>query len=208
MAAVSQWAHDNGVKVHVDGARLFNAVVSKGYSVREFSSHADTVSLCFSKGLGCPMGSILVGDAETIYRARRARKVFGGALRQAGMMAAAAIYALEHHIDRMKEDHDNARAFAALIAKIDGVRLNLSDVESNLVFFEIDPELGTAEQLSVALLKRGVKINSSGPHRLRACTHLDVTLENVVHAAQIVRESITDGFADVQSTVKSAYASR
>ena len=154
------------------------------------------------------MGSILVSDAGTIYRARRARKLFGGALRQAGMMAAAAIYALENNIDRLQQDHDNAQAFAAEIAQIDGIRLKPSNVESNLVFFEIEPELGTSAQLSAKLLQRGVKINPSGPLRLRACTHLDVTRADVLHAARIVRECVTQGFADIQSTTNGAYASR
>lgn len=208
MNAVADWAHRNGLKVHVDGARLFNAALAQGYSAREFVQQADTISICFSKGLGCPMGSILVGDAQTIYLARRARKLFGGALRQAGMMAAAAIYALENNIERLKEDHDNAQAFAREIAQIDGIRLKVSDVESNLVFFEIDPELGTSAQLSSRLLQQGIKINPSGPQRLRACTHLDVTRADVLYAAKIVRECMASGFADAPSTVNAAYASR
>lgn len=210
MARVGKWAHDHGLKVHVDGARLFNAVVANGYTAREFARHADTVSLCFSKGLGCPMGSILVGDAATMYRARRARKLFGGALRQAGMMAASALYALEHNIERMRDDHANAKAFATSIAQVDGIRLNVAEVESNLVFFEVDPKLGTSAQLSAKLLQRGVRINPSGPQRLRACTHLDVTLEEVMRAADIVRECVESGFASVNGSAAAsgAYASR
>jgi threonine aldolase len=154
------------------------------------------------------MGSILVGDAATIYRARRARKLFGGALRQAGMMAAAAIYALENHIERLQEDNDNAKAFAEAIAEIDGVRLNVADVESNLVFFEVEPELGTSAQLSAKLAQRGVRINPSGPLRLRACTHLDVKLPDVLRAASIVRECIESGFSDANASAHGAYASR
>ena len=131
MARVGNWAHDHGLKVHVDGARLFNAVVANGYSARDFARYADSVSICFSKGLGCPMGSILVGDGATIHRARRARKLFGGALRQAGMMAAAAIYALENHIDRLKDDHDHARAFAKSISTIDGIRIDADVVSAH-----------------------------------------------------------------------------
>lgn len=200
MARVSEWARRNGLKVHCDGARLFNAVTAEGYSAREFAKHADTVSICFSKGLGCPMGSILVGDAATIKLARRARKVFGGALRQAGMMAAAAIYAMEHHVDRLKIDHENARLFAETIAAIDGIRLNAAEVESNLVFFEIDPKLGTPAQLSAMLTQRGVRINPSVGGRMRACTHLDVTREQVQRAAEIIRECIATGFKDVAGT--------
>jgi threonine aldolase len=210
MNRVANWAHDSGLKVHVDGARIFNAAIAGGYSVREFTRHADSISICFSKGLGCPMGSILVGDAATIYRARRARKAFGGALRQAGMMAAAAIYALEHHVDRLKEDHVNARAFADVIANVEGIRINVDDVESNLVFFEIAPESGTSAQLSAQLLEQGVRINPSGPQRLRACTHLDVTREEVLRAADAVRTCMERGVerAVVNHLVGTAYASK
>ena len=210
MARVGNWAHDNGLKVHVDGARLFNAAIAAGYGVKEFVRYADSVSICFSKGLGCPMGSILVGDAATIYRARRARKAFGGALRQAGMMAAAAIYALEHHVDRLQVDHDNARAFAEAISSIDGIRINVANVESNLVFFEVAPERGTSAQLTSRLLERGVKMNPSGPQRLRACTHLDVTRSDLIRAAETVRECMESGIAQANGShlAESAYASR
>ena len=188
MDRVSRWARQNKLKVHVDGARLFNACVAKGYSARDFAQHADTVSICFSKGLGCPMGSILVGDAETIRKARRARKMFGGALRQAGMMAASALYALEHNIDRLEEDHDNARAFADAIAEIDGIKLNPADVETNLVFFEVDPRKMTGAELSARLREKKVIAYASGnPQRLRACTHLDVTRDDLMQVADILR---------------------
>jgi threonine aldolase len=211
MNRVAGWAHENGLKVHVDGARLFNAAIAGGYSARDFVQHADSISLCFSKGLGCPMGSILVGDSATIYRARRARKAFGGALRQAGMMAAAAIYALEHHVERLREDHENALAFARAIAEIDGIQIHLEHVESNLVFFEVEPGRGTAAQLSARLLERGVKVNpSGGPQRLRACTHLDVTRADLLRAAAAVGECLKDGInkADTSHLKGTAYASR
>lgn len=210
MVRVANWAHDAGLKVHVDGARIFNAAIVGGYTVKEFTRHADTVSICFSKGLGCPMGSILVGDAATMYRARRARKAFGGALRQAGMMAAAAIYALEHHVDRLREDHDNARAFADAIATIDGIRINADVVESNLVFFEIAREHGTSAQLSARLLEHGVRLNPSGPQRLRACTHLDVTRSDLLRAADAVRTCMQQGVGQAAANhlVGTAYASK
>jgi threonine aldolase len=210
MVRVATWAHDHGLKVHVDGARIFNAAIAAGYSVKDFCRHADTVSICFSKGLGCPMGSILVGDSAAIYRARRARKAFGGALRQAGMMAAAAIHALEHHVDRLQEDHENARVFANAIATIDGIRINVENVESNLVFFEVDPARGTSAQLSARLMERGVRINPSGPQRLRACTHLDVTRAELLDAAGAVRECLAAGISQANGShlAESAYASR
>ncbi|MBS0204803.1 MAG: aminotransferase class V-fold PLP-dependent enzyme [Planctomycetes bacterium] len=210
MARVGNWAHDHGLKVHVDGARLFNAATAQKYSVRDFARYADTISICFSKGLGCPMGSILVGDAATIYKARRARKLFGGALRQAGMMAAAAIYALEHNVERLQTDHDNARAFAEAISTVCGLRIIVENVESNLVFFEIDPARGTSAQLSARLMERGVRINPSGPYRLRACTHLDVTRADVLQAADMVREAMETDLAQANGShlAGSAYASR
>lgn len=196
MVRVGEWAREHKLKVHVDGARLFNAVVSGGYSALDFVSHADSVSICFSKGLGCPMGSILAGDTATIQRARRARKVFGGALRQAGMMAASAIYALEHHVERLKIDHDNACAFARAISGIEGIHVNLAEVESNLVFFEIDAGLGTSSQLSTQLTERGVRMYPFGQQRLRACTHLDVTTSDVLRAADTIRECLALGVND------------
>lgn len=184
---VCDWAHSNRLLVHMDGARLFNACLAGGYSLRDVGSLVDSVSICFSKGLGCPMGSILVGRKEFIHKARRARKVFGGALRQAGMVAAAAQYALDLHVERLKEDHANARRLADRLAKIKGVTIDPTRVETNLVFFEIDPEWGTAAQLSAALREQGVRINpSSGPQRLRACTHLDVDAPAIDAAAEIV----------------------
>ena len=210
MARVGNWAHENGLKVHVDGARLFNAAIAQSYSVKEFARYADSISICFSKGLGCPMGSILVGDAGTIYRARRARKLFGGALRQAGMMAAAAIYALEHNVQRLQIDHDNAKIFAQAISQIDGIKIHVENVESNLVFFEVASDRGTSAQLSARLLERGVKINPSGPQRLRACTHLNVTKADLLRAAEMVRECMESGIAQANGShlAGTAYASR
>jgi threonine aldolase len=208
MARVSRWAHEHGLKVHVDGARLFNATTAQGYSVRDFANLADSVSICFSKGLGCPMGSILIGDGAAIHKARRARKQFGGALRQAGMMAAAAIYALEHHIDRLQDDHDNARRFAHAISGIEGIRINLNEVETNLVFFEVDSALGTSAQLSAKLLSQGVKISPFGPQRLRACTHLDVSRDDVLAAAEAVKMCVENGLADTVEYHAGAYAAR
>jgi threonine aldolase len=207
---VSDWAHRNGLKVHMDGARLFNACVARGYSAANVTEHLDTVSICFSKGLGCPMGSILAGSGEDMQRARRARKLFGGALRQAGIPAAACAYALDHNIDRLAEDHANAKLFARTIADVPGIRVDAAGVETNLVFFEIDPEFGTAAQLSAAMLKRDIKLNSAGgPHRLRACTHLDVDREGVLRAAAAIRECLAEGFdGRPLKAANGAYAAR
>lgn len=203
---ICEWAHRYGLKVHLDGARLFNAVVASGTRPRDMVRQIDTISICFSKGLGCPMGSILVGSAEDIAKARRARKLFGGALRQAGIVAAAALYAMEHHVDRLRIDHANAQAFADALRSVDGVTLEPADVQTNLVFFNVDRELGNATQLSAKLRQRGVLINASGPQRLRGCTHLDVDRDAVLRAASAVAESVSEGFAMLAGSETGPYA--
>lgn len=190
---VCDWAHERGLKTHLDGARLFNAVVATGESVSDICAGLDTVSICFSKGLGCPLGSILVGSGEDIARARRIRKILGGAMRQAGIVAAAAVYALENHVERMADDHTNAKAFAESIAQIDGIDVDLDAVQTNMVFFGIDPKIGDAGQLAQALREKGVRIGPMASHRLRACTHLDVNREQVLQAADAVRECVSEG---------------
>lgn len=186
------WAHENGLKTHLDGARYFNACIAGGYSPAALAAHFDTISLCFSKGLGCPMGSVLLGSEEEISRARRIRKLFGGALRQAGIMAAACVYALDHHVDRLADDHTHAQVLAAALREIPGI-IAPADVKSNIVFFEVDPALGTAAQLSYLLGEQGIGINSTGPQRLRACTHLDVDRAAVLRAAQAVAKVLQIG---------------
>jgi len=203
---IGQWAHENGLKVHVDGARLFNALVAKGYSPADFAKHVDTISICFSKGLGCPMGSILVGSKDEIAKARRARKLFGGALRQAGVVAAAAVYALENNIERLATDHENAKLFAESIAPIDGLHINPADIETNLVFFDVDPKLGNATQLATMLRENKVRVGALGSHRLRACTHLDVSRDDVVNATEIIRDCVGRGFSDYAGSETGPYS--
>jgi threonine aldolase len=196
LARVGGWAREMGLKVHMDGARLFNATVARGYSPKDLGRHVDTIAICFSKGLGCPMGAILVGSKDEILKARRVRKLLGGALRQAGIVAAAAEYALDHNVERLAEDHANARQLAELIAKIRGLRINVDAVETNLVFFDVEPELGNASQLSHALESRRVLIHDAGPQRLRACTHLDVPREAIPEVGRILAECVAAGFRD------------
>ncbi len=188
--SVCEWAREKGLKVHLDGARLFNAAVAMGYHVRDVAAHVDTVSICFSKGLGCPFGSVLVGSREDIAKARRARKLFGGALRQSGVIAGAALYALEHHVERLAEDHENARVFAEEIAGLDAIQIRPHEIETNIVFFEVDPTWGTAAELSKRLAERGVRINPLGRQRLRAVTHLDVGRDDVLAAAGAIAEVV------------------
>ena len=193
---VSAWARSHGLRLHLDGARFFNATVARNYTPADVAACFDTVSICFSKGLGCPMGSILAGTAADIARARRIRKLFGGALRQAGIIAATAIYALENNVARLAEDHQNARRLALLLAEIPGVSIDPNEVETNLVFFEIAPEIGTAVQLSAALRDLGVRVGASGGQRVRAVTHLDVTADDIEEAATVIATCLARGIAD------------
>lgn len=193
VARVCGWAHEQGLKTHLDGARFFNAIVAGGYSAADLAQHFDTISICFSKGLGCPMGSILLGSAQEIHRARRIRKIFGGALRQAGVMAAACLYALDHNVDRLKDDHANAQAFAAALREIPGVTVDPPDIQTNIVFFDLAADHGTAAQLSDELKRRNVLISASGPQRLRGCTHLDVDRAAVLSAARTIADSLSAG---------------
>ena len=136
---IARWAREHNLAMHLDGARLMNAVVATGHPAREWAQHFDTVSICFSKGLGAPVGSALAGSADAIRRARRLRKLFGGGMRQAGILAAAALYALEHHVDRLSEDHANARVLADAFAGTEGFALESGPVETNLVWVDGRP---------------------------------------------------------------------
>ncbi|MFO1005458.1 MAG: GntG family PLP-dependent aldolase [Planctomycetaceae bacterium] len=206
---IREWATSHGLSVHMDGARFFNACIAGGYSPAEVAATCDTISICFSKGLGCPMGSILVGSKEVIFHARRARKIFGGALRQAGIVAAACVYALDNHLDRLKLDHDNAQFFAREISTIPGVIIDPAAIETNLVYFEIDPSVATADQVAQAMARHKAMIIPLGPQRLRACTHLDVNRDALQRAADILREVMTTRKFTAESTAPaSAYSSR
>ena len=203
---VGAWSHEHGLKVHMDGARLFNAVVATGYSAKDICAPMDTISICFSKGLGCPVGSVLAGSTEEIRQARRSRKLLGGAMRQTGVVAAAAIYAMENNVERLQDDHDNAQALSQALSEIDGIVINPEDIETNLVFFEVEPELGFAQQLQAKLAENGLLVGASGSHRLRACTHLDVDRDDTMRAAEIVRQSMAEGFSQMTGSATGPYA--
>jgi threonine aldolase len=188
--AISDWAHQNGLMMHLDGARLWNAVVATGIAAAEWASHFDSVSVCFSKGLGAPIGSALAGPREFVTRAKRIRKLFGGGMRQAGVAAAAALYAVEHHVERLAEDHRHARVIAQAVADTPGLRLDPPEVETNLIWIAVDPELGTAKEVAAALKQRGVLIQVPGPYTLRACTHLDVSAAQAERVAETIRQAV------------------
>ena len=188
MRGVKTLADERGIKVHLDGARLINAEVASGVPARDYAACADTVSLCLSKGLGAPVGSLLIGDAESIVRARRIRKRLGGGMRQVGILAAAGIYALENNVDRLADDHANARRLAEGLSELPGITVDPADVETNICFFGVDHPRFTAPELADALTERGVLTIALNPGDIRAVTHLDVTAEEIEQALGIIRE--------------------
>jgi threonine aldolase len=186
--AIRAWTRQHGLTLHLDGARLWNAVAATGTPARAWADEFDTVSVCFSKGLGAPVGSALAGPRDFIARARRIRKLFGGGMRQAGVLAAAALYAVEHQVDRLADDQRNARVIAQAVADTPGLRLTPPEVDTNLVWFEVDRQLATAQAMSQALQERGVLINGPGGQMLRACTHLNVSAAQAERAAEMIRK--------------------
>ncbi|SIO66182.1 L-threonine aldolase [Singulisphaera sp. GP187] len=187
VAAISTWARSNGLAMHLDGARLMNAVVASGIAASEWARHFDTLSVCFSKGLGAPVGSALAGSAALIRKAHRLRKAFGGGMRQAGIIAAGALFALENHVERLAEDHGNAQLLARAVEQTEGLSLESGPVETNLVWISVDPAMGTAAEIVAQLRETGVLVSALGPQVLRACTHLDVSREQVEFAAEAIR---------------------
>jgi threonine aldolase len=184
IAEVAEVSREHGLKLHLDGARLWNAAVASGRSEREYASYFDSVSVCFSKGLGAPVGSVLAGNGEFILRARRFRKQFGGGMRQAGIIAAGALYALEHHRERLAEDHANAQVLAVGLASLEGIELDPRSVETNIILFRIKklPAIDLARRLDAA----GVRVLATGPDTIRAVTNLMVSKEAIEEALAIL----------------------
>jgi threonine aldolase len=185
---ICAWAHEHGLATHLDGARLFNAVVATGIPAAQWAQHFDTVSVCFSKGLGAPIGSALVGTKALMAKAHRARKLFGGGMRQAGIIAAGAVYALEHHVERLAEDHANAKVLADAVRDCSGLKLWPEQIDTNIVIFHVDSKLGTAEEFVTRLEAAGVLLYDIGPQSVRAVTHLDVGRDGIERAAEAMRK--------------------
>jgi len=182
--AVAAVAHDAAVPVHMDGARLFNAAVALKRPARDFVRNVDSVTFCVSKGLAAPVGSVICGSAEFIGKARRVRKMLGGGMRQAGIIAAAGIVALETMVDRLAEDHANARALAEGLAKLPGLTINLASVQTNIVIFQVKRGNQAASAAATAELVAGcgarkVKIHAIGPDSIRCVTHKDIDAEDI-----------------------------
>lgn len=186
VAAVCGWAREHNLATHLDGSRLFNAVVATGVPAAEWSKHFDTVNICFSKNLGAPVGSALSGTADYMHVARRHRKLLGGGMRQAGIIAAAALYALEHNIDRLVEDHAKAQVIAEAIRLADGLMLSFPTVDTNIVIFEVAERLGTAAEFCEKLRQHGVRMMPVSRQRIRAVTHLDVSMEDCREVAELL----------------------
>ncbi len=194
---ISAWARGHGLRLHLDGARLFNAVVASGINAADWASLFDTVSVCFSKGLGAPVGSALVGPRDLIRQARRHRKVLGGGMRQCGIIAAGALYALDHHLDRLAEDHELAKQLAEQIRPIPGLTLAHDPVETNIVYFDVAPELGTAPELVRDLAEAGVLMLAESSACIRALTHLDVDTDAIASAGRILHEVASRRFTSL-----------
>lgn len=190
---VRELADRHGLKVHLDGARVFNASVALGVEVKAIAQYADSVTFCLSKGLSAPVGSVICGDADFIDRARRNRKMLGGGMRQAGVLAAAGIVALEKMIDRLADDHANARRLAEGLADMPGFIVDLDRVQTNIVFFELDTSVQvTADVVTQRMLAQGVKLFNPGAYfrRFRAVTHAWVTREEIDHALLAFRNAV------------------
>ena len=185
LAAVSEAAHEYGMVTHMDGARLMNAVVASGVPASEMAAGFDSVWLDFTKGLGAPLGAVLAGTEEFIGEAWRWKQRIGGAMRQSGMCAAACLYALDHNVDRLAEDHANARELARGLAQIPGI--TVQQPETNLVFFDTSGTGHDAAALSARAREAGVMFSVMGKHRGRACTHLDVDRAGILEAVDVIR---------------------
>jgi len=188
LSEVCDAAHEFGLKTHLDGARIWNAIVASTIDASTWGTHFDTISACFSKGLACPAGSIVMGTTETIHAVRRFRKMFGGTMRQIGILAGAANYALDHHLARLAEDHANAKRLAVGLNQIDGIECSEENTETNLVFFDLDRSHGDGESFCRKLVECGVLAEALDTQRVRYVTHRDVTSEEIEKAIQITSD--------------------
>jgi threonine aldolase len=186
IAAIAELCRHKGLKLHLDGARIFNALASTGDMAYNYGQYFDGISVCLSKGLGAPVGSVLLGSKEMIHKARKIRKAFGGGMRQAGFLAAAGIYALEHHVSRLSEDHAHARLLAEALMET-GYVAEIMPVETNIVIFKIAPEY-TAAAVQQSFRDKGILCGTTGPHTIRFVTHLNISADGIAQAIQIIKE--------------------
>jgi threonine aldolase len=184
LSSLYRFARKQNIPVHLDGARVFNAAVHTGIPVKKICSYADTVTFCLSKGLGAPVGSVLCGPAEFIDEARRVRKMLGGGMRQAGILAAAGLYALEHNVDRLREDHINARRLAESLGSVAWAQVDPESVETNILFVNIPG--GNAKSIVSSLGKKGVLCSNDGDYRIRFVTSLEVSSHDIREVCEII----------------------
>jgi threonine aldolase len=190
LASVVETSRELGLRVHLDGARLLNAAVGLGVPAGEIGGRFDTVTLCLSKGLGCPLGAIVAGSEELMLKARRAKHLFGGAMRQAGIVAAAGVYALDHNVDRLAEDHARARRLAEGLAAA-GIAIDLDAVETNFVQVDVEPYGMTKWEALARLKEHGVGMSATvHPSTLRAVTHLDVSDDDIDRAIDLIPRAL------------------
>ena len=187
LRSVVEAARRHGLRTHMDGARLMNAVVASGSAAPEHTRGFDSVTLCLTKGLGCPVGALVCGDRAFVAEARRYKHMFGGAMRQAGIIAAAGLYALDHNIDRLAQDHTNAKILARGLAEIPGVRIDVQHVETNIVFFDVSGLGITAKEAVERMKAQGVRMGATGRTLIRAVTHLDASQPDVERAVEIAQ---------------------
>lgn len=197
---ICDWARQQGLKTHLDGARLWNAAAATGRSERELAEPFDSVSVCFSKGLGAPVGSALAGSVEFIREARRARKLFGGAMRQAGIIAAGALHALEHHRERLTLDHLAAQRLGEAIGNHSQLRVRGGRIDTNIVVIDIAPDWGTADAMVELLRQQGIACFAIGPQAIRIVTHLDVSAEQIEEAAGVLQRIANGTLSTATST--------
>jgi len=187
---ISDVARNEKIRLHLDGARLWNASVATGIPVKEYAAYFDSVSVCLSKGLGAPVGSVIAGTGEFIEEARHYRKIFGGGMRQAGILAAAGMFALDHNVDRLKEDHEKASFLGRELADIPGFSIDLGSVQTNIVIISVEKSGRSPEAILAALKEKGVLLTLGNYMGIRAVTHLDVSMEDVRRAAACIRETM------------------
>ncbi len=190
MDAAGELAHRHGAALHVDGARLWNAAVALNVSPARLLQNADSVSVCLSKGLAAPVGSVVAGDKEFIRKARRMRKVVGGGMRQAGIVAAAGIVAISEMMERLADDHANAKQLAEGLARLDSISVDPTLIETDIVIFELDHPTLTPAQLSASLKTHGVLLNPIGGKRLRAVTNYHVSSEDIEHTLSVFEQTL------------------
>ena len=193
MESVATLAKRHGVRAHLDGARIFNAAVALGVEVREFTKNVDSMSFCLSKGLSAPVGSVICGSREFIAEAIRTRKVLGGGMRQAGVIAAAGIIALNEMVNRLAEDHTNARHLAEGIAEIPGLSIDVARIKTNILFFDFTTDRLTPEELMAGLEERGIKCSHPGPSRFRMVTHYGIDSDDIHKTLECLREVMDAG---------------